>query len=143
MEGLIVEVAKEKHLLGIVAIAREDNKFLGWAPRGVFVDAVKHGKVIVAHDSKRVLGFCEFGGTTKDKWTIYKIATAKPMRNKGIGKALVLKLAEIAAENGAGVRLKVTEDNETAIAFYRKNKFEVVGVEPSKIRRVLIMERAV
>lgn len=143
MEGLIVEIGKPEHTLGIIAISREDNKFLGWAPRGVFIDAVKQGKVIVAHDNKRVLGFCEFGGTTKDKWTIYKIATAKPMRNKGIGKALVLKLAEIAGENGAGVRLKVTEDNETAIGFYRKNGFEVVGVEPSKVRRVLIMERAV
>lgn len=142
MERLSVEVCTASHLPAVLAIARADNNNLGWAPRGVFVEAAKKGLVLVATDGNRVYGFVEFGGITKDKWTIYKIATAKPMRNKGIGRVLVQALAEKAKESNAGLRLKVTEDNESAIAFYRKNGFEVVGVEPSKVRRLLVMEKA-
>lgn len=142
MERLSVEVCAASHLPAVLAIARADNNNLGWAPRGVFVEAAKKGLVLVATDGSKVYGFVEFGGITKDKWTIYKIATAKPMRNKGIGRVLVQALAEKAKESNAGLRLKVTEDNESAIAFYRKNGFEVVGVEPSKVRRLLVMEKA-
>lgn len=142
MERLSVEVCTASHLPAVLAIARADNNNLGWAPRGVFVEAAKKGLVLVATDGSKVYGFVEFGGITKDKWTIYKIATAKPMRNKGIGRVLVQALAEKAKESNAGLRLKVTEDNESAIAFYRKNGFEVVGVEPSKVRRLLVMEKA-
>ena len=142
MERLSVEVCTSAHLPAVLAIARADNDNLGWAPRGVFVEAAKKGLVLVATDGNRVYGFVEFGGITKDKWTIYKIATAKPMRNKGIGRILVQALTEKAKESNAGLRLKVTEDNENAIAFYRKNGFEVVGVEPSKVRRLLVMEKA-
>lgn len=142
MERLRVEICSQSHIPAVLAIARADNNNLGWAPRGVFIDAAKKGLVLVATDGERVYGFVEFGGITKDKWTIYKIATAKPMRNKGIGRVLVQALAEKAKESNAGLRLKVTEDNESAIAFYRKNGFEVVGVEPSKVRRLLVMEKA-
>lgn len=142
MEGLRVEICATTHIPAVLAIARADNNNLGWAPRGVFIEAAKKGLVLVATDGNRVYGFVEFGGITKDKWTIYKIATAKPMRNKGIGRVLVQALAEKAKESNAGLRLKVTEDNESAIAFYRKNGFEVVGVEPSKVRRLLVMEKA-
>lgn len=142
MERLRVEICALSHIPAVLAIARADNNNLGWAPRGVFIEAAKKGLVLVATDGERVYGFVEFGGITKDKWTIYKIATAKPMRNKGIGRVLVQALAEKAKESNAGLRLKVTEDNENAIAFYRKNGFEVVGVEPSKVRRLLVMEKA-
>lgn len=142
MEGLRVEICAPTHIPAVLAIARADNNNLGWAPKGVFVEAAKKGLMLVATDGNKVYGFVEFGGITKDKWTIYKIATAKPMRNKGIGRILVHALAEKAKESNAGLRLKVTEDNENAIAFYRKNGFEVVGVEPSKVRRLLVMEKA-
>lgn len=142
MEGLEILFCEQKHIPAVVALARQDTKNLGWVPQGVFVEAAKHGHILIAIQNNRLLGFVEFGGVTKDKWTIYKIATAKPARNKGIGKALILKLAQTAQEQGAGLRLKVTEDNENAIAFYRKNGFEVVSIEPSKVRNVLVMEKA-
>ena len=142
MEGLRVEICGAEHIPAVLAIARADNNNLGWAPKGVFVEAAKKGLMLVATDGTRVYGFVEFGGITKDKWTIYKIATAKPMRNKGIGRILIQALSEKAKESNAGLRLKVTEDNENAIAFYRKNGFEVVGIEPSKVRRLLILEKA-
>lgn len=142
MEGLEVKVCAREHIPAVLSIARMDNDNLGWAPKGVFVEAAKKGLMLVAVKDDMVYGFVEFGGLTKDKWTIYKIATAKPMRNKGIGRVLVQALAEKAKESNAGLRLKVTEDNESAIAFYRKNGFAVVGAEPSKKRRLLIMEKA-
>lgn len=143
MEGLEVKICARAHIPAVLTIARMDNNNLGWAPKGVFVDAAKKGLLLVAVKDDMVLGFVEFGGVTKDKWTIYKIATAKPMRNQGIGRALIQALTKKAKEeSNAGLRLKVTEDNENAIAFYRRNGFAVVGAEPSKIRRLLIMEKA-
>lgn len=142
MEGLIVEYATNAHLEAVVTIARQDLQLLGWVPKGVFTEAIANNHVLVAHDKSRVYGFVEFGGTTKNKWTIYKIATAKPARNKGIGRALITALADIAKEKGAGLRLKVTEDNDNAIDFYRRNGFEIVDVEQSKQRKVIVMEKA-
>ena len=142
MEGLVIEYATNSHLEAVVAIARQDLELLGWVPKGVFTEAIANQHILVAHDNKRVFGFVEFGGTTKDKWTIYKIATAKPARNKGIGRALITVLADKAKEKGAGLRLKVTEDNENAIPFYLKNGFQVIEIEQSKQRKVIVMEKA-
>lgn len=130
-----------RHLNAVLTIARQDNNLLGWAPKAVFAEAMAHGKMLVAVNGTIVGGFVEFGGTTKDKWTIYKVAVAKPLRNKGIGGKLIEALAQQAADNGAGLRLKVTEDNSVAINFYRRHQFTVASVEQSKVRRLLVLER--
>ena len=142
MEGLVIEYATNAHLEAVVAIARQDLELLGWVPKGVFTEAIANNHILIAHNNARVFGFVEFGGTTKDKWTIYKIATAKPARNKGIGRALITVLADKAKEKNAGLRLKVTEDNENAIPFYLKNGFQVIEIEQSKQRKVIVMEKA-
>mgnify|MGYP000352511006 CR=1 FL=1 len=134
--------AELKHVPIVVEIARQDIELLGWVPKAVFAEAVAHDHLMVATDGKKVYGFIEFGGTTKDKWTIYKIATALPARNKGVGKALINALCLKAREHGAGLRLKVTEDNAVAIDFYQRNGFSIMSVEPSKVRNVLVMEKA-
>ena len=141
MDGLTVVPGEPKHLKAVVAIARMDVDLLGWAPKVVFAEAIDHGHLLVAVADDRVYGFVEYGGTTKDKWTIYKIATVQQARGKGVGSALVEVLAERAAVAGCGVRLKVTEDNHRAILFYQQHQFHMVSMERSKKRNVWLMER--
>jgi ribosomal protein S18 acetylase RimI-like enzyme len=137
-----VEVIKAelKHFKSVVFIAREDIDLLGWLPTTAFKNAIEKGHILVAADSKRVYGFVEFGAVTKPKWTIHKIAVIKPARRYGIGGLLINGLIKLAGEVGAGVRLKVTEDNENAIKFYQRHGFGLIEVEQSKTRKLWVME---
>lgn len=132
--------AQPQHFKSVVFIAREDIDLLGWLPESAFKNAINKGHVLVATDNKRVYGFVEFGAVTKPKWTIHKIAVIKPARRYGIGGLLIQGLIEEAAKVGAGVRLKVTEDNENAIKFYQQHGFSLIEVEPSKTRKLWVME---
>jgi len=137
-----VEVIKAelKHFKSVVFIAREDIDLLGWLPTTAFKNAIEKGHILVAADDKRVYGFVEFGAVTKPKWTIHKIAVIKPARRYGIGGLLIEGLIAVAGEIGAGVRLKVTEDNENAIKFYQRHGFSLIEVEQSKTRKLWVME---
>lgn len=129
-----------KHFKSVVFIAREDIDLLGWLPTTAFKTAIEKGHILIATDEKRVYGFVEFGAVTKPKWTIHKIAVIKPARRYGIGGLLISGLVKLAAEVGAGVRLKVTEDNENAIRFYQKHGLRLKEIEQSKTRKLWVME---
>ena len=141
MGDIEIRKADLTHLNAVVTLSRMATQWLGWAPRGVYVEAIKHGLVIVAvKDGKHVVGFNEFGGTTKDKWTCYKITVHSAMRGQGIGKALMERLIAEAAEHGAGVRMKIIEGNPMVPAFQHMG-FVVVDREASKQTNVLVIER--
>ena len=141
MGDIEIRKADLTHLNAIVTLSRMATEWLGWSPRGVYVEAIKHGHVIVAvKDGKHVVGFKEYGGTTKDKWTSYKTTVHPAMRGRGIGKAMMDMLIAEAAEHGAGVRMKIIEGNPM-IPHYQHMGFVVVDREASKQTNVLVMER--
>ena len=140
VSGVKVVKAELKHFKSVVFIAREDIDLLGWLPTTAFKNAIEKGHILVAADDKRVYGFVEFGAVTKPKWTIHKIAVIPPARRYGIGGLLIEGLIKLAGEIGAGVRLKVTEDNENAIKFYQRYGFALIEVEQSKTRKLWVME---
>jgi ribosomal protein S18 acetylase RimI-like enzyme len=140
--GLEVRPAIDKDINAVMIIARTDVENLGFEPKGAYLESAKTGKLLVAVlDEKYIVGFVKFGGVTKDKWTIYQIATAKIARGKGAGKALVEAMAKLAAENNAGIRLKVTAENNTAVAFYQHVGFRIVDKETPNKRPLFVMER--
>lgn len=60
---------------------------------------------------------------------ICNVASAEKYRRRGVGDAIVKKLAETAKNNGCGViTLEVRSKNFPAIALYEKNGFSVAGV---------------
>ena len=60
---------------------------------------------------------------------IYNIAVRKAYRGKSIGTALLDNLTQIGeAENVCKINLEVRTSNVSALKFYRKNLFEVVGI---------------
>lgn len=140
--GVIVREALERDLPAVMAIARKDVDHLGFEPRGAYLDGVNTGKLLVAVlDDKYVIGFIKFGGTTKDMWTIYQVATARIARGMGAGKLLIEAMSAKAAQKEAGVRLKVTTENAVAVAFYQKVGFRIVDTEKPNKRSLYVMEK--
>jgi ribosomal protein S18 acetylase RimI-like enzyme len=140
--GLEVRAAQASDLKAIMEIARKDTQVLGYTPQGGYLDFIDKNQILVAiKDSKYCVGYLEFGGTTKDVWSIYNLAVARVVRNQGIGKALVNRLFELARENQAGVRLKVTSTNSVALAFYLRNGFIVVSKEATSNQILFVMQK--
>jgi ribosomal protein S18 acetylase RimI-like enzyme len=140
--GLEVRVAEASDVKAIMEIARKDTQLLGYTPQGGYLDFISKQQILVAiKDNKYCVGYLEFGGTTKDVWSIYNLAVIKIARNQGAGKALVNRLFELAREKQAGVRLKVTSTNSVAIAFYLRNGFIVVSKEATTNQSLYVMEK--
>ena len=140
--GVVVREAKLEDLNAIMTIARQDVDHLGFEPRGAYVQSIEDFKLFVAIlDEKYVIGFVKFGGTTKDMWTIYQIATARVARGKGAGRALIEYLSFVAGQNEAGIRLKVTTENSVAVAFYQRIGFRIVDTEKPNKRSLYVMEK--
>lgn len=141
--GVEVREAELPDIRAIMEIARKDVDHLGFEPQGAYIEGINTQKLLVAvMDNKYIIGFVKFGGTTKDMWTIYQIATARPARGKGAGKALIEGLAARASQKEAGIRLKVTTENSVAVAFYLKIGFRITDTERPNKRSLYVMERA-
>lgn len=59
---------------------------------------------------------------------VHTIAVDPAHQGRGVGRTLLRRLLARADESGAQVFLEVRTDNEPAIALYRANGFEVVGL---------------
>jgi len=82
---------------------------------------------LVAEELKRIIGFIvgleAFPGTLK----ILMLAVKKEYRKQGIGSALLNNFFEVAlAQNIKYMELEVRRDNNQAIRFYQKQRFEIV-----------------
>lgn len=142
--AVVVRNAEMNDIAAIMKIARTDVDHLGFEPRGAYEQSVTDKKLLVAIlDEKYLIGFVKFGGTTKDKWTIYQIATARIARGHGAGKALLRELSAQAAQFGKGIRLKVTTENTTAVNFYTRNGFVIKSTEKPSKRWLYLMEKEV
>lgn len=104
---------------------------LGWKPSAATHEAIKQGHIIVGEQDNRLHGFLKFGGLTQPYWTIYSLATVAASRNRGIAARLVQALeAKVIDAQADGIKLKVTSDNDAAIAFYEKNGFRKILLDP-------------
>jgi putative acetyltransferase len=93
----------------IAVIVREH--YLPTAPLWIAVD-----------EADRPLGFMGMTGSTMDSLFI-----DPAHHGRGLGRAMVAHARSIAAE----LKVDVNEQNENAIAFYRRLGFEVVGRSPT------------
>jgi len=92
-----------------------------WAER--FLTADGH-HLFLAYDGESVVGFVSGVETVHpDKGTemlLYELAVAEPYRRRGIGRALVRRLAALARERGCyGMWVLIDTENDVALATYR------------------------
>jgi ribosomal protein S18 acetylase RimI-like enzyme len=88
-----------------------------------FLDDERH-HLLVAYEDGRPIGFVSGVETTHpDKGTemfLYELAVEEPWRRRGVGRALVDALAEVAKARGCyGMWVVTDEDNAAALATYR------------------------
>ncbi|MGW7820181.1 GNAT family N-acetyltransferase [Streptomyces puniciscabiei] len=92
-----------------------------WAER--FLATAGH-HLLLAYEEDAVAGFVSGVETVHpDKGTemfLYELAVEEPYRRRGIGRALVLRLAALARERGCyGMWVGVDAGNDVALAAYR------------------------
>ncbi len=120
-EQLYLENKSELRPLIEVAFESEENDFINKKKEALFV---------VARDveSNKIIGFVSYDNTeTSENRTIYirQLAIDRAYRKQGLGKALVLDMIKIIAQNQpAVVMVCARKINESAISFYHKLNFQ-------------------
>ena len=86
--------------------------------------------VVAETPEREVVGFATLL-LQPDAGHLDDVAVARDERREGIGRVLVTRLLQIAAERGlGGVTLEVSEHNTAALALYRRVGFQVEGRRP-------------
>ena len=117
-----IRSANKTDVKSLVALENEsfDTDRLSASRFGYFLK-IAHCKLLVIEDDEKITGY---GLILLHKGTalarLYSIAISYKYRGKGLAKMLVLKLEEMAKEDGATyLRLEVSVDNLTAINLYK------------------------
>ena len=100
-----------------------------WSEKG-FLDSLQLPNTIflAACDGQEVVGYAGMY-LSVDEGEIVNVAVAQKMRRKGIGDALLDKMAECAAQKGIQqIVLEVRVSNEPAIRLYEKHGYVRCGV---------------
>ncbi len=125
----VVRFAMLADLASVKSIADAERRQLGFVPRGSLVRAIERNELLVACDTKQsaVLGFCHLYRRRDGITTIYHVAVASDARGQGIGRALLSRVIDDAANRGmSGVRLKCPADLP-ANRFYAHLGFGLCG----------------
>jgi ribosomal-protein-alanine N-acetyltransferase len=84
----------------------------------------------VAVEDNIILGYLCFW-TIADELHINNIAVRKDRRRQGVAQMMLDELYRLGKKHKASMMtLEVNEHNDSAIGFYRKNGFELVGIRP-------------
>jgi N-acetylglutamate synthase-like GNAT family acetyltransferase len=98
---------------------------LGFTPEQL--QAEQHDILIGAFDDGRILGCCVLTPTSETAIRLRQMAVAKNQQHKGIGNA-IMQFAENLARD-KGYRIMTMHARDTAIGFYQKLGYQVVGDE--------------
>lgn len=124
----------ERDLPAIRRIATKYRAELGYVMLPALREAVTRRSLYVATDSAgTVQGFANTRTRRDGMHVIYEIAVSPEWRGKRIGAALLAAVPN-------PKRLKVTEDNESAIEFYDRAGMRRVAREPGRKRPLFVYE---
>nr|WP_315020261.1 ribosomal protein S18-alanine N-acetyltransferase [uncultured Aminipila sp.] len=129
MNQLVIRVAEERD---IKPMADLDRICFAepWSEEAFKSDIMENDRAfyIVAEIDGRLAGYAGLW-VIVDEGHITNVAVAPENRRKGIGRAIVATLIEVAEENGLNsFTLEVRESNLAAQALYREFKFKPAGI---------------
>lgn len=144
--GVRVRWAVGGDLSAVVEI--EEATFSRPWSRDAFAKALDRPEVdmLVATDRGKAVGYMVLV-TGAGEAELANLAVSTRFRNRGVGRALLVRAAEILPDQGADfLYLAVRESNEKAIRFYERFGFAEIGTHrsyyrnPSEDARVLALE---
>ncbi len=122
-----IQPATLENVPSIAKLARQYPAELGFVMTVSLKESVARNTLLVATLYDSVVAFVNYRAR-KDGWhTIYEIAVHKNYTGMGVGKALIDYMPK-------PIRLKTTQDNEGANAFYKHLGFTLLGIEQGRKR---------
>jgi ribosomal protein S18 acetylase RimI-like enzyme len=103
-----------------------------------------HARLFLARRADTAIGFasCFSAYSTfraRPLWNIHDIAVLREQRGKGVGKALINHIAEVALHEGCcKLTLEVRDDNPVAKALYRKRGFTSAQVQDRQVQYLFL-----
>lgn len=125
---MIIKKMKNEHLCSVMRIERESFTH-PWSEESFLSELSKPSShLFVATENDEVLGYAVLE-TVLDEGSLLIIAVDKNHRKKGIAKALISVLEDVAKEKELSfITLEVRASNESAINLYHSQGFEKVAV---------------
>lgn len=130
---LVIRLATVDDLKTIKKIANQNREFIGFVMNVALAESIKNKSLNVVEIDNMVIGFVHFHAR-KDSWhTLHELAIFKEYQHSGLGQLLFDTVPH-------PIRLKTTQDNESAINFYQKNGMAHVRTEQGKKRELMVFE---
>ena len=96
-------------------------------------------RIVLAEKDREVLGFASVRATGRREGELSGVVVLESFTGAGLGSKLVRKACEVATKMGLDyLSVKTEAANQTAIAFYKKNKFTESGKATEKVGRVKV-----
>ncbi|HRS67400.1 MAG TPA: ribosomal protein S18-alanine N-acetyltransferase [Paludibacteraceae bacterium] len=129
----VIETAKSYHLPDIVKLEEACFGADQFSKRQLaYLMTKAQGAFFVASNKVRVVGYVSLVcRANSSKLRIYSIAVEPAFQGQHVGQFLLNRALQFAHEKQLQqITLEVNVDNATAIGFYQKNGFQIVGLIP-------------
>lgn len=135
---IVIRSAATTDLDAVKCLADEYRYELGFVLRPALAKSIEQSELLVAENSKGIVGFVEYHHRRDEQTTLYHIAVQHDHRQLNIGRQLVEALLSEARQHGKSrIQLKCPVDLE-ANEFYERLGFTRVEVQPGKGRSLVV-----
>ena len=118
-----------EHYAPLIGADAAAGQVRSWWNAGVIADAVRAGLVVVAETGGAVVGVGQRGRAGEDH-AVYKLYVRSRLRGQGVGRRLLDALVDALPADAERVFVEHFAANTRAGAFYEREGFGVVRVQP-------------
>lgn len=137
---LCVRFARTEDIQPCKAIADRYRDVFGFLTRAIFQEAAEHQRLLVAElDENQLAGFVRFNHRVRGVETaIYDICVDIQFQRQGIGRAMVIALAQECRKFDRETIALRCPEGAAANDFYKRMNFKMQGVKVGKRRQLIV-----
>jgi ribosomal protein S18 acetylase RimI-like enzyme len=125
----------------IKQLADSHRHELGFLRRPSLLEAIQRQELLVAQNSKDIVGFIEYRHRRDQQTTLYNLVVRPDHLRQGIGRDLTLALETEAQQKAKSWILLRCPEDLPANQFYASIGYEKIEVEEGKLRRLNIWRK--